>query len=120
MMDGFDIRAAGPQTRFGSLSGGNQQKAVLARELTTANLKFLLAAHPTRGLDIGAVEAVYGLIRDAADQGTAVMLISSELEELLLVCDRVVVFYRGRIVGECAASPESRDYVGRLMSGQLQ
>ena len=120
MMDRFDIRAAGPQTRFGSLSGGNQQKAVLARELTTPNLKFLLAAHPTRGLDIGAVEAVYGLIRDAADQGTAVMLISSELEELLLVCDRVVVFYRGRIVGECAASPESRDYVGRLMSGQLQ
>lgn len=114
----FDVRAAGMQARFGSLSGGNQQKAVLARELTTPNLKFLLAARPTRGLDVGAVKAVYSLIRDAADTGIGVLLVSSELDELLAVADRIVVLYRGQIVGECAADPANREQIGTWMSGK--
>ena len=117
-MSRYDIRAIGVSVPFGSLSGGNQQKAVLARELTTPNLAFLLAAQPTRGLDIGAIETVYGLIRDAADAGAGVLLLSSELNELIAVADRIVVFYRGRIVGEHPADPASRQAIGALMSGQ--
>ncbi|MGQ3028509.1 MAG: ABC transporter ATP-binding protein [Ferrovibrionaceae bacterium] len=118
MMTRFDIRAAGPDVAFGSLSGGNQQKAVLGRELTAANLAFLLAAQPTRGLDVGAVEAVYGLIRQACARGVAVLLVSSELDEILAVAHRVVVLYRGRIVGERPADPSQREAIGALMAGQ--
>ncbi|MFD2139541.1 ABC transporter ATP-binding protein [Ancylobacter oerskovii] len=114
----FDVRAAGATVAFGSLSGGNQQKAVLARELTTPNLRFLLAAQPTRGLDIGAIETVYGLIRDAAEEGVGVLLVSSELDELIAVADRIVVFYRGRIAGEYPADPVHREAIGTLMSGR--
>jgi simple sugar transport system ATP-binding protein len=117
MMKRFDIRAASPDVAFGSLSGGNQQKAVLARELTAPRLKVLLAAQPTRGLDVGAVEAVYALIREACARGVAVLLISSELDEILTVADRVVVLYRGRIVGERPASPDQRESIGALMAG---
>ncbi len=117
MMKRFDIRAAGPDALFASLSGGNQQKAVLARELTVEKLVFLLAAQPTRGLDVGAVEAVYGAIRAAAAAGTGVLLISSELDELLTVADRILVLYRGRIMGERVADPAHRDAIGAMMSG---
>lgn len=118
MIDRFDVRSRGPQTPFSSLSGGNQQKAVLARELTTRNLRFLLAAHPTRGLDIGAIETVYTLIREVADSGIGVLLISSELDELIAVADRIVVFYRGEIPGERPAEEKYRAEIGALMSGQ--
>jgi simple sugar transport system ATP-binding protein len=118
LMQRFDVRAAGPEAAFASLSGGNQQKAVLARELTLPNLAFLVAAQPTRGLDVGAVEAVYGHIRDACRRGVGVLLISSELDELLAVADRIIVFYRGAIVGTCPASAAYREQVGAMMSGQ--
>jgi simple sugar transport system ATP-binding protein len=117
-MKTYDIRAAGPDAPMSSLSGGNQQKAVLARELTLQPLVFLLAAQPTRGLDVGAVEAVYTEIRRACDRGAGVLLVSSELDELLAVADRVLVIYRGRILGELPAHPEHRGAVGAMMSGQ--
>ncbi len=118
MMTRFDVRAAGPDIAFSSLSGGNQQKAVLGREITTEGLAFLLAAQPTRGLDVGAVEAVYGQIRAACSRGVGVLLISSELDELLSVADRVVVLYRGRLMGHCAAHPSARERIGAMMAGQ--
>jgi simple sugar transport system ATP-binding protein len=118
MMDRFDVRAAGPDIAFSSLSGGNQQKAVLGREITTEGLVFLLAAQPTRGLDVGAVEAVYGQIRSACARGVGVLLISSELDELLSVADRIVVLYRGRVMGHCAAHPSARERIGAMMAGQ--
>ncbi len=118
LIERFDVRAAGPDVRFGSLSGGNQQKAVLARELTMPGLKFMLAAQPTRGLDVGAVEAVYGLIRAACEKGAGVLLISSELDEILAVADRVLVMYRGRIVNERPADPSEKDAIGAMMAGQ--
>ena len=118
LMQTFDVRAASPDVPFSSLSGGNQQKAVLARELTLPDLTFLLAAQPTRGLDIGAVERVYRHIREAAAQGVAVLLISSELDELLQVCNRIVVMYRGRIAGVMPAAMHNRSAIGALMSGQ--
>src|SRR5258708_3276531 len=98
LMKQYDVRADGPRATFSSLSGGNQQKAVLARELTTKNLNFLLAAQPTRGLDVGAVEAVYKAIQRSSDHGVGVLLISSELDELIAVADRIIVLYRGRII----------------------
>ncbi|MES1165349.1 MAG: ABC transporter ATP-binding protein [Verrucomicrobiota bacterium] len=117
-MKAHDVRAAGPDAPMASLSGGNQQKVVLARELALDPLVFLLAAQPTRGLDVGAVEAVYTSIRGACARGAGVLLVSSELDELLAVADRVLVIYRGRIVGELPAHPEHKDAVGSLMSGQ--
>jgi simple sugar transport system ATP-binding protein len=90
---------------------------VLARELSLPNLNFLLAAQPTRGLDVGAVEGVYAHIRRACDAGVGVLLISSELDELLAVSSRVLVIYRGRIVGEARASSANRDAIGAMMSG---
>ena len=117
MMERFDVRAAGPDATFGSLSGGNQQKAVLARELTIHNLVFLLAAQPTRGLDVGAVEAIYKHIAASARPAPGVLLISSELDELIAVADRIVVLYRGRIMGERVADPSQREAIGAMMSG---
>jgi ABC-type uncharacterized transport system ATPase subunit len=117
LMRRFDVRADGPKAPFSSLSGGNQQKAILARELTTRNLMFLLAAQPTRGLDVGAVEAVYKSIRSACDAGAGVLLISSELDELIAVADRIVILYRGRIIGERRAHAKVREEIGMLMAG---
>ena len=89
---------------------------MLAREITLPNSSFLLAAQPTRGLDVGAVAAVYGHIRAACGRGAAVLLISSELDELIAVADRIVVLYRGRIVGKRrplrASASDRRDDVG--------
>jgi general nucleoside transport system ATP-binding protein len=118
LMERFDVRAAGPDVAFGGLSGGNQQKAVLGREISTEGLVFLLAAQPTRGLDVGAVEAVYGQIRDACRRGAGVLLISSELDELIDVADRIVVLYRGRVMGHCPAEPAQRERIGAMMAGQ--
>jgi simple sugar transport system ATP-binding protein len=116
----FDVRARGPGALFSSLSGGNQQKAVLAREITLPNLSCLVAAQPTRGLDVGAVAAVYSHIRTACSRGIAVLLVSSELDELLTVADRIVVLYRGRIMGSCPADPARRESIGAMMAGQSQ
>jgi len=113
----FDVRGAGPDAPLSSLSGGNQQKVVLARELGLPNLGLLVAAQPTRGLDVGAVEAIYQHIRKAADAGAGVLLISSELDELLSVADRIVVMYRGRIIGECPAQVSQRARIGAMMAG---
>jgi general nucleoside transport system ATP-binding protein len=117
LMQQFDVRATGPEIAFSSLSGGNQQKAVLARELTLKNLVVLLAAQPTRGLDVGAVAAVYAQIRTASARGVGVILISSELDEILSVAHRVLVLYRGHIMGTCAAEPEQRERIGAMMAG---
>ncbi|MEI7873149.1 MAG: ABC transporter ATP-binding protein [Alphaproteobacteria bacterium] len=118
-MKEFDVRAAGPEVAFSGLSGGNQQKAVLGRELTLEPLVALVAAQPTRGLDVSAVEAVYRQIRAAARRGVGVLLISSELDELIAVADRIAVLYRGRLVGERPAEMGERGAIGALMSGQV-
>ena len=120
LMRRFDVRARGPGSLFSSLSGGNQQKAVLAREITLPNLSCLVAAQPTRGLDVGAVAAVYSHIREACGRGIAVLLVSSELDELLTVADRIVVLYRGRIMGSCPADPARKEAIGAMMAGQPQ
>jgi general nucleoside transport system ATP-binding protein len=117
-LEEHDVRGT-PASKLSSLSGGNQQKVVLARELALSPLRCLIAAQPTRGLDVGAVEAVYAQIRRAAERGVGVLLVSSELEELLAVAHRVLVIYRGRILGELPGGPEQQVAVGLLMSGQV-
>jgi general nucleoside transport system ATP-binding protein len=117
LIERFDIRCQGPQSTFASLSGGNQQKVVLAREITLNTRRLLVAAQPTRGLDIGATRATYGLIEQAARDGAGVLLISSELDDLLAICDRIVVLYRGHIIGEQTAGAYYRQVLGALMSG---
>ncbi|GAB2832716.1 ABC transporter ATP-binding protein [Actinocorallia aurea] len=112
------IRASGPDAHLRTLSGGNQQKVVVARELALDPLRCLIAAQPTRGLDIGAVDAVLSRVRDAAASGAAVLVVSSELPELLTLCDRVMVAYRGRLLGPVTpGAPGARDAIGRLMLG---
>jgi general nucleoside transport system ATP-binding protein len=95
----FDIRGGGPLTRAGGLSGGNQQKLVVAREIAR-DPKVLIAAQPTRGLDVGAIEYLHRRIVTERDEGRAVLLVSLELEEVLSLSDRVLVIYEGEIVGE--------------------
>ncbi|MGY0498640.1 ABC transporter ATP-binding protein [Nocardia sp. FBN12] len=117
-LDRFDVRAAGPWVPMGSLSGGNQQKVVLARELSAANLRCLVAAQPTRGLDIGAVDFVLTRLRRAAADGCGVLVVSSEVPELLALCDRVFVAYRGALAGPVETSdPAAAHQISELMMG---
>ena len=95
----FDVRGGGPLTRAGGLSGGNQQKVVAAREIAR-DPKVLIAAQPTRGLDVGAIEYLHRRLVEERDEGRAILLISLELEEVLSLSDRILVIYEGEIVGE--------------------
>jgi ABC-type uncharacterized transport system ATPase subunit len=99
LINDFDIRGGGPRTRAGGLSGGNQQKVVVAREVAR-NPKVLIAAQPTRGLDVGAIEYVHKRLVTERDNGRAVLLVSLELDEVLSLSDRILVLFEGRIVAE--------------------
>jgi len=112
----FDIRAGSASDRMGSLSGGNQQKVVVARELATQP-KLLVAAQPTRGVDVGSIEFIHRQLVAQRDAGMAVFLISSELDEVLSLSDRVAVIYRGRIVAVMDGTEADRDKIGLLMAG---
>ncbi len=116
LMDEFEIVGAGPDAAFGSLSGGNQQRVVLARELSQRP-KVLVAAQPTRGLDVGAIEYTTERLRAAAASGIAVLLISTELEEILELSDRIVVIARGRVIGELDRSEATSERLGLLLGG---
>jgi simple sugar transport system ATP-binding protein len=98
------------------LSGGNQQRVVLARELSHDPV-VLVAAQPTRGLDVGAIEYMSSQLRSVADAGVAVLLISTELEEILDLADRIVVISNGRIVGQMQRSDIDLAQLGLMMSG---
>jgi len=111
----FDIRGGGPLTAAGGLSGGNQQKVVAAREIAR-DPKVLIAAQPTRGLDVGAIEYLHRRLVTERDEGRAVLLISLELEEILSLSDRILVIYEGEIVGEHDASV-SEEQIGFEMLG---
>ncbi len=112
----LDVRPPDPTAVARSLSGGNQQKVVMARELGRPHLRALLAAEPTRGVDIGASAAIHARILAAASAGAAVLLVSSELTELRALADRLVVFYRGRVAAELGPDAPD-DELGALMIG---
>jgi simple sugar transport system ATP-binding protein len=117
LVDEFDISVGSVDAPLRSLSGGNQQRVVLARELARSPL-VLVAAQPTRGLDVGAIEYMSARLRRTAAAGTAVLLISTELEEILELADRVAVIHRGRIVGEMRRDQVDLDRLGLMMGGQ--
>jgi ABC-type uncharacterized transport system ATPase subunit len=112
----YDVKAPGPLTPARLLSGGNLQKVVLAREFS-GEPRVLIAASPTRGLDVGAIEAVHAYLRAAAADGVAILLISEDLDEILALADRIAVMYEGAIVGEVAAEVATPERLGLLMAG---
>ena len=111
----FDVRGGEPETRAGSLSGGNQQKVVIARELN-ADPQVIIAAQPTRGLDVGAIEFVHRRLVEERDAGRGVLLVSLELEEVRSLSDRVLVIYEGEIVTELPPESSEEDF-GVYMTG---
>ncbi len=111
----FDVRTSSGEVPVGTLSGGNQQKVIVAREMSRP-LQLFIAAQPTRGVDVGSTEFIHARIVHERDQGTAVMLVSSELDEVLALADRIAVMYRGRILA--VIGPETpRERIGLLMAG---
>ena len=109
------MRGGGPQTHGGALSGGNQQKVILAREIDR-DPKVLVAAQPTRGLDVGAIEFVHRRLVEERDEGRAMLLVSLELEEVLSLADRILVIYEGEIVGEFPPTATEEE-LGVAMTG---
>jgi simple sugar transport system ATP-binding protein len=116
LIERFDIRTRGPDAIVRSLSGGNIQKVVLAREFS-GEATFLLVDQPTRGVDIGATEAIHGEIMRQRDAGKAILLISVQLDELIALADRILVMFAGRIMGELDGDGASEEALGTLMAG---
>jgi simple sugar transport system ATP-binding protein len=112
----FDVRTPGVHVPASSLSGGNQQKFIVAREFTRP-IKLLIAAQPTRGIDVGSIEFIHQQIVRKRDEGTAVLLVSAELDEILSLSDRIAVMYRGRIIATLQAAQADREELGLLMAG---
>jgi simple sugar transport system ATP-binding protein len=115
----YDIRGVRPGLPIRLLSGGNLQKALIAREVEMEP-KVLILRSPTRGLDVGATEAVRNLTLEERRRGVAVLLISEDLDELLALSDRLLVFYEGEIVGEMRAEDATAERLGLLMAGQSE
>jgi simple sugar transport system ATP-binding protein len=117
----LDIRPPDPSAIARSLSGGNQQKIVIARELSRPSTRAVIAAQPTRGVDLGAVAKIHARLRAAASAGAGVLVISADLDELLALCHRIVVLLRGQIVGELAGdalrATDAREQLGVMMTG---
>ncbi len=112
----FDIRTPSSLTPVGSLSGGNQQKVIIARELSRP-IKFLVASQPTRGLDVGSIEYIHKRIVEKRDEGCAVLLVSPELDEIMELADTIAVMYRGKMVALVPSEEATKEYIGLLMAG---
>jgi simple sugar transport system ATP-binding protein len=116
LVEKFDIRTPSAFNTAGSLSGGNKQKVVVARELSE-ELPVLVAAQPTRGVDVGSIEFIHNQLISARDNGAGVLLVSAELDEILSLSDRIAVMSDGKIVAIVESKDADRNYIGRLMAG---
>ena len=117
LIEKFDVRSGqGPVTRARSMSGGNQQKAIIARELDR-DKPLVVAVQPTRGLDVGAIEYIHGQLVAARDAGKAILLVSLELDEVMSLSDRILVMYEGEIVGELDPKKTTVQELGLYMAG---
>jgi len=119
LVEMFDVRTPTILTHAGSLSGGNQQKVIVARELARP-VELLIASQPTRGLDVGSIEFIHRQIINARDQGAAVLLVSAELDEIMSLSDRIAVMYKGHILDTLDARSATREQLGLLMAGVKQ
>lgn len=116
LVEAFDIRTPSVETPASSLSGGNQQKVIVAREFSR-DVKLLIAAQPTRGIDVGSIEFIHRNIIAQRDAGTGVLLVSAELEEIMALSDRIAVMYKGEIIDTVPAAAATREQLGLLMAG---
>jgi len=116
LIKAYDVRTPSPYVSASKLSGGNQQKVIVARELSRP-IKLLIASQPTRGLDVGSIEYIHKEIVAMRDRGIAVLLISAELDEILSLSDRIAVMYRGQIVATVDGKTASREQLGLWMAG---
>lgn len=116
LVNNFDIRTPSVTTAVSALSGGNQQKVIVAREFSRP-IKLLIASQPTRGLDVGSIEYIHKRLIEKRDEGTAILLVSTELDEILQLSDRVAVMYRGKIIDILESDKASKEVVGLLMAG---
>ena len=116
LLEQFDVRPKDPNVRIGLLSGGNQQKVVIAREVS-ASPKLMLVGQPTRGVDIGTIESIHTQLLRLRDEGVAILLVSTELEEVRALSDRIVVMSGGRVTGELHIDEFDTTRIGLLMGG---
>jgi simple sugar transport system ATP-binding protein len=116
LVEEFDVRTPSIYVNAGGLSGGNQQKVIVAREFSRP-IQVLIASQPTRGLDVGSIEYIHKQIIKKRDEGTGVLLVSSELDEILALSDRIAVMYKGQIMGILDAAKASKEELGLLMAG---
>ncbi|MFA6627671.1 MAG: ABC transporter ATP-binding protein, partial [Bacilli bacterium] len=114
----YDIRPRDTTVLLSALSGGNSQKIVVAREISTVN-KLLVASQPTRGVDIGAIESIRSIIQDQKKKGIGVVLVSADLEEILSLSDRIIVIHEGKISGEMKVEDANEENLGLLMMGGI-
>lgn len=117
LIERYRIRAGGTSAPARTLSGGNKQKLVVARELTRST-PLVIAENPTWGVDIGAIDFIHGELMRMRDEGHAVLLVSTELDEILTLSDRILVMYSGRIAGEMSSAEADREHIGRLMTSR--
>ena len=115
----FDVRATSVFEAVSTLSGGNQQKVIVAREMSR-DTEFLIASQPTRGLDVGSIEYIHGRIAQARDEGDGVLIVSSELDEILALSDRILVMFKGRIVAEFEGATADKAAIGLAMAGRYE
>ncbi|MCJ7626072.1 MAG: ABC transporter ATP-binding protein [Anaerolineaceae bacterium] len=115
----FDVRTPNELTNVSSLSGGNQQKVIVGREFSRP-IKLLVASQPTRGLDVGSIEYIHNRLIEKRDDGCAVLLVSTELDEVMELSDRIIVMYRGKIVADVVAEEVTKEQVGLLMAGVVE
>ncbi|HCK66668.1 MAG TPA: heme ABC transporter ATP-binding protein, partial [Anaerolineae bacterium] len=112
----FDVRTPNIYVNAGTLSGGNQQKVIVAREFSRP-IELLIASQPTRGLDVGSIEYIHKQIIKKRDEGTGVLVVSSELDEILALSDRIAVMYKGQIMDVLDAKKATKEDLGLLMAG---
>lgn len=117
LIEQYDIRTPSSTVTAGTLSGGNQQKLIVAREFSRG-VRLIIASQPTRGIDVGSIEYIHGRIVEERDSGSAVLVVSSELDEIMALSDRILVMYRGRVVAEVAGGESTAAELGLFMAGQ--
>jgi simple sugar transport system ATP-binding protein len=118
LIDQYDIRTPSSHLSAGNLSGGNQQKLIVAREFSR-DTKLIIASQPTRGIDVGSIEYIHSRIVEERDEGAAVLIVSSELDEILALADRILVIYRGKIVAEVPGDEATASQLGLYMAGTV-
>jgi simple sugar transport system ATP-binding protein len=114
----YDVRTPSIMTPAGNLSGGNQQKVIVARELSRP-VQLTIASQPTRGLDVGSIEYIHRRLVEKRDEGAAVFVVSAELDEVMSLADRIIVMFDGKIMGVVSADQATKEDLGLMMAGVL-